>query len=180
MYIAFHDGDYNYAKMMGYQGLIMYPAGHVYVFWLIEKITFGAKYIPTAIVMGLIHSVQTYFTVKIYEKGGIPGEACYLLLLLFNERGLAVQGIQDDSIMIVFLIIGIYFLQTSRMSLASLALAASVSIKGGAVLWLPGILLVTTFSIGLFRAVLMIAFIVAFNMAIGYPFLMTNSKAFLT
>lgn len=93
MYTAFHDGIFDYEKMVGIQGPIMYPAGHVYVYWLLEKLTFGGEFIPSALVMAFLHAFQTYLVAKIYERADVPGPVSLFLLLLFNEKQMAVQAL---------------------------------------------------------------------------------------
>lgn len=57
-------------------------------------------------------------------------------------------------------------------------MAMALSIKGGAMLWLPGILLVTAFISGIFAALFLILFVMAFNLLIAVPFIQANPKAF--
>ena len=93
MYIIFRDGIYDYHWVIADAGPIMYPAGHAYLYWLVEKLTFGGSAFYAAILMALLHAFQTYILVRIYEKAGIQSKYCYILLLLFNDRALAVQAL---------------------------------------------------------------------------------------
>ena len=69
------------------------------------------------------------------------------------------------------MVISIYFLQRNRVFMGVLFFAVASSMKGGAIVYLPGLLVLLTFAKGIILGpVLALIFIVAFHLVIGYPF----------
>lgn len=80
--------------------------------------------------------------------------------------------------MAFFMVIAVYFAQKSSIKMAWLFFSISFSIKGGALLWIPGFLLVTDFAEGLVSVVIYALSFFAFNMALAIPFLLAHAKHF--
>jgi Gpi18-like mannosyltransferase len=54
----------------------------------------------------------------------------------------------------------------------------ALSIKGGAMMWLPGFLFILGKIRGILTPLFFLLFTIAFQIAIGYPFLIVNSKVY--
>jgi hypothetical protein len=56
IYIIFVDRVFDYHWVIADAGPIMYPAGHAYLYWLIEKLTIGGNTFFCACLMALMHA----------------------------------------------------------------------------------------------------------------------------
>ena len=56
----------------------------------------------------------------------------------------------------------------------------ALSIKGGAILWLPCVLLVICYSVSLLGVLAALIYMVCFNLAIALPYIKANSEAYFT
>ena len=119
-----------------------------------------------------------YFVVKIYEASGKPASCIILLLALFRDRDLAILFLQNDNAMAFCIVMCIYFAINSRIYTSAVFFTLALSIKGGAMLWLPGYLLVIDFCVGLLGVLASVLLILAYQVISAIPFLRTNKAAY--
>lgn len=81
--------------------------------------------------------------------------------------------------MVLFVLAAIHLLQKQNLPTAAIMLGIAINIKGGAILLVPGFLLVIAFERGLIRSLLTLVIVLMVQIFIGLEFLLVNPKAYL-
>jgi len=84
--------------------------------------------------MALVHAFYTYILVAIYEESAKRNKsrvtlAIAMVLLQFREREYFVQCLQNDSVMQLFLVVAVFFIQRSKVILSLFFFNLALSIK---------------------------------------------------
>jgi alpha-1,3-mannosyltransferase len=69
---AFLDGVRDYSKLWGPTGYAAYPAGYCYLYGLLSHLKISASFHSSQLLMGLVHTVQTFAFMAIVEKSIRP------------------------------------------------------------------------------------------------------------
>ena len=176
----FKDGELNYGKIEGKTGPIAYPAGFLYIFTLIKKITDG-KIWPTQIFFGIVFLLNFLIMQKIFEKSKIP--FIYRLMVVFSKRihSIYILRLFNDPIAMLFAHISILIMISDKSRLmrfvSSVMMSVAISVKMNVLLFLPGVLFLYRHS--LWRLVEFASIIGSIQFLFSLPFILQDYKSYI-
>lgn len=187
------DGEFDYVKLRGDTGPLVYPAGFVYVYSILFYLTEGGRNIHTAqLLYCVLHAACFVAVAAIYYQYYVSQPSCAstqrlplwsALLLLVSRRvmSLFVLRLFNEGVQILLMYIAIALLASNRWMSGCLVFSASVSIKMNALLYAPGLAVVLCQALGPIRALAHIVFVCGgFQVFVGAPFLLHASSSYLS
>lgn len=150
---AFFSGERDYTRFDGSTGPLVYPAGHVYIYILLYRLTEEGRNIllGQAIFAGL-YLLTLALVMATYRSAGAPPYLYPLLVLSKRLHSIYMLRMFNDGIATLFLWATIYLLQKRRWLAAVLAWSAGVSVKMTLLLVAPALAVILTLALGLPRA----------------------------
>ncbi|ORX46012.1 glycosyltransferase family 58 protein [Piromyces finnis] len=178
---GFLNGELDYMKLKGDTGPLVYPAGFVYIFSLLYKMTNNGENIRLAqyIFMGL-YIATLVVILKIYQKSKtLPTVGIYLLLLSKRLHSIYVLRCFNDPVAIFFIFCALLAALHHYWHLTAVLFSISVSIKMNTLLYAPGLALVMFRSIGITHSIINALIFVLIQVILGLPFLYYAPKSYI-
>src|SRR5436305_14236062 len=97
----------------------------------------------------------------------------------FAVPGLVIGSCFNDIWMTFFILVFIYFAIQGRSVLATIFFAIGFSIKGIALLYLPGFLLISTFRHGIYKAFGLLLLFLFIQVVFAAPFCLVNLEGYI-
>jgi len=164
---GFLNREYDYLKLKGDTGPLVYPAGFVYIFSLLYKITNNGDNIRLA----------QYIFMGIYI---FPTYGIYLLIISKRLHSIFVLRCFNDPIAILFIFCALLASLNHHWHLTAILFSISVSIKMNTLLYAPGLALVMFRSIGINESVINAILFIVIQILLGIPFLYHAPKSYLS
>lgn len=182
-------GEWDYMKIEGDTGPVVYPAGYIYLYSLLNKLTmdgtnirlaqylFSALYILCSLVVFLIYRQASTEGSSFATK--IPG---YLLVILCLSKRIhsifALRLFNDCFAMTIFYISLLSFCKY-RWSIGCFLFSIAVSIKMNLLLFAPALLLLLLMTFGVWRTIPKLAICGVTQVVLAMPFLYHNWQSYL-
>lgn len=188
----FVDGErrYNALDPPGGSGPCVYPAGHLYVFALLEKWCDGGDFLlPAQLAFGGLYLATILIVSRIYEFVGAPPMLIPFLVLSKRLHSIYLLRLFNDPVAMLAMYTCIYLLCLKKWSAACLAYSCvyttddrfALSVKMNVLLYLPGLLVVLFRAWGAWRTVFSLSVIIGGSqVAIGWPFLIHDPMAYMS
>lgn len=175
------DGQRNYTLVAGGTGPLVYPAGHVAIFTALSRATDGGTDLLTAqyIFLG-VYIATLVLVLVVYRPTGFA-RTSYLWfapLLSLSKRlhSIYLLRLFNDCFATFFGVAAVAALQRRRWTLSAVLLSASVSVKMGSLLYLPGAAVIYLQALGLSGAIVHAAVpFLAVQAIVAAPFLLDLS-----
>jgi len=178
---GFLNGEFDYLKLKGDTGPLVYPAGFVYIFSLLYKITNNGENIRLAqyIFMGL-YIATLVVILNIYKKSKtLPTYGIYLLLVSKRLHSIYVLRCFNDPVAIFFIFCALLAALHHYWHLTVILFSISVSIKMNTLLYAPGLALVMFRSIGITDSIINAVIFALIQVILGIPFLYHAPKSYI-
>ncbi|PXF43760.1 Dol-P-Man:Man(5)GlcNAc(2)-PP-Dol alpha-1,3-mannosyltransferase [Gracilariopsis chorda] len=185
-------GELDYKQLRGGTGPLVYPAGFVYFFSLLYKLTdHGNNIFLAQYIFAVFHSVTLALVLCIYYKchthvspNGKPPFPLYIVGFLFLSRrivSLFVLRLFNDGVQAMIMYIAVLLFMRNRWTMGCLIYSFSVSIKMNALLYAPGlaVLLCQARGFGGFAS-RVIAICLGLQITLGLPFLFHAPTSYLS
>ncbi|XP_020109725.1 dol-P-Man:Man(5)GlcNAc(2)-PP-Dol alpha-1,3-mannosyltransferase isoform X2 [Ananas comosus] len=177
---GFLDGERDYTNLKGDTGPLVYPAGFLYVYSIIQFITGGQVYLAQ-VLFGILYIVNLGIVFFIYLKTDVlPWWALGLLCLSKRLHSIFVLRLFNDCFAMMLLHTSVALLLLEHWYLAMIIFSAAVSIKMNVLLYAPPLflLMLKGMSIkGVFFALLGAA---SLQILLGLPFLLFHPIAYIS
>lgn len=187
------DGEFDYLKLRGDTGPLVYPAGFVYAYALLFQLTDGGSNVLYAqFVYCVLHALCFGTVAFIYylycsdqpcdRRRPRLHMACILLLLISRRvMSLFVLRLFNDALQVLLVYLAVASLASNRWILGCLLFSASVSVKMNALLYTPALAVVLCQALGPLRAFAHLVLICGgFQLVVGAPFLWHASSSYLS
>lgn len=181
---GYESGERDYTKIEGNTGPLVYPAGFLYIFSGLKRLTDeGSNIFKAQVIFAGIYIVNLAVVLVLYCYGRIPSFAACLLLISKRIHSIYMLRMFNDCIAVLLGFMAISLFCRKQWGLGSVAYSLAVSIKMNMLLYAPGVLAMYIFHLGYFGALQNIAVCAVVQIVLGYPFLSTYpvqyiSKAF--
>lgn len=141
---GFAEGERDYAKLEGATGPLVYPAGFVYLFDVLRRITSDGSDIALAqsVFAGLLWVTQLLACAVYISSRSLPPAALATLFVSRRLRSIFVLRLFNDGWVAALQLLGILLLQHGCFVSCIVVFSAAVSIKMSALLLAPGVLAV--------------------------------------
>ncbi|KAK9366276.1 ALG3 protein-domain-containing protein [Lipomyces kononenkoae] len=170
-------GERDYARLRGGTGPLVYPAGHVYIFSILYKLTSNGKNILLAqIIFAALYLATLAVVFKLYIKAKAPLYAFPLVILSKRLHSIYMLRLFNDAFAMLMAYLSVFAWQNHNWLLGSIIYSFAVSIKMNVLLFLPaaGIILLQALGPRAFRAALLMLQV---QIILAYPF---TSKFFIS
>uniref|UniRef100_A0A0E0JEN6 dolichyl-P-Man:Man5GlcNAc2-PP-dolichol alpha-1,3-mannosyltransferase n=1 Tax=Oryza punctata TaxID=4537 RepID=A0A0E0JEN6_ORYPU len=177
---AFVEGEWDYTKIEGDTGPLVYPAGFLYVYSAIKFLTAGQVF-PAQILFGVLYIVNLSLVMLLYVKTEVlPWWALGLLSLSKRVHSIFVLRLFNDCFAMTFLHAAMVLIMYHKWYLGLVIFSAAVSIKMNVLLFAPSLLLLMLKAMsikGVFFALLGAA---ALQVLLGMPFLLSHPVEYIS
>ncbi|TEB36166.1 dolichyl-P-Man:Man(5)GlcNAc(2)-PP-dolichyl mannosyltransferase [Coprinellus micaceus] len=173
-------GEHDYSKISGPTGPLVYPAGHVRIHQVLYALTNGGKNMRLAQhIYGALYIATLALTCAIYRKArAVPN--WLLILLPLSKRLHSIHALRmfNDCWVVLLSQLAILACQYGFSDSAWLLFSAAVSVKMSALLYLPGLLVISFKRRGPASTILSVVKLAATQVIIASPFLREHPWAY--
>ncbi|KAH9001331.1 mannosyltransferase [Lactarius akahatsu] len=170
------DGERDYDAISGPTGLLVYPAGHVYIHAFLYRLTDAGRNLALSQqVYTLLYVASLVISCAIYRQvGGVPNWVVLLLSLSKRLHSIYVLRLFNDVWAVILTQLSILALGHGLFDVAILLFSAALSVKMSVLLYLPAFLVVLVKGRGLATTVRLCFTIISVQGLLGYPFLLKH------
>ncbi|KAL0216109.1 hypothetical protein P9112_008293 [Eukaryota sp. TZLM1-RC] len=179
---GFLGGVKDYLLMKGDTGPLVYPAGFVYIYSLLYKVTNEGSNIKLAQYLFTILSAFTIYTLShiLRLSKRFPPLALLLVTASLRIHSIWVLRLFNDGPMVLISLLAVLAAAKHRHFAASILFSLAISIKMSALLYLPGFLLIVAIEMGsVFKLIPHVFNIISIQFLLGIPFLKENFSGYL-
>lgn len=175
--------NYDYSQLEGNTGIIVYPAGFVYIYSLLYKLTHNGKDIRMAQYLFMVLYLATIAVLfAIYSKSKKIRNAIWVIILLCVSRrihSIFVLRLFNDCFATFFVYLSIYYMQKDKWTVGCMFFSIAVSVKMNILLFAPGLFFLLMKRYGLGGTFSRITICGIIQLVFGLPFLLENHTAYL-
>ncbi|KAG2326020.1 hypothetical protein Bca52824_008748 [Brassica carinata] len=177
---GFLGGERDYGSLKGDTGPLVYPAGFLYVYSVVQNLTGGEVY-PAQILFGVLYIANLAIVLFIYVKTNdvVPWWALTLLCLSKRIHSIFVLRLFNDCFAMTLLHASLAFFLFHKWHLGMLLFSGAVSIKMNVLLYAPPLLLLLLKAMNIFGVVSALATAALVQILVGLPFLITYPVSYL-
>ncbi|KAL8807935.1 MAG: hypothetical protein Q9182_000401 [Xanthomendoza sp. 2 TL-2023] len=175
------DGERDYTLIKGGTGPLVYPAGHVFIYTLLHKVTDGGKNIMVAqAIFAWLYLAILALVMECYKMARVPPYIFPLLVLSKRLHSIFLLRLFNDCFTVGFLFIAIYAYQHQIWTVGSVAYSLGVGTKMSLLLAAPAVGIILLQALPLRRA-LNAAFLMAqVQITVAWPFVPVNPLGYLS
>lgn len=176
------NGTFDYSKLKGDTGPLVYPAGFVYIYMIFYFITSqGANVKIAQYFFAIFHVVLLILVFRIYERTKkVPP---YVLILVFSTayriHSIFVLRLFNDPVAMILLYASINAFLDEKWYLGSVLYSLAVSIKMNILLFAPAVLVAYISNLGLISTFIQLSICAVIQLILGLPFLISNPAAYI-
>eukprot|EP01097_Dermamoeba_algensis_P001571 TRINITY_DN1590_c0_g2_i1.p1 TRINITY_DN1590_c0_g2~~TRINITY_DN1590_c0_g2_i1.p1 ORF type:complete len:433 (-),score=101.35 TRINITY_DN1590_c0_g2_i1:146-1270(-) len=166
-------GIYDYGKLEGDTGPLVYPAGFVYIFGALYHSTDqGANIRRAQYIFMALYLIMLLIVFAIYSKfKKLPNWPLILLVVSKRIHSIFVLRLFNDCIAMLFLYLAILLFIHNKWSLGCFSYSVAVSIKMNILLFAPGLLLLLLLRFGVVGTIPKLTICAAIQLVLAVPFL---------
>ncbi|KAJ3055088.1 dolichyl-P-Man:Man(5)GlcNAc(2)-PP-dolichol alpha-1,3-mannosyltransferase [Rhizophlyctis rosea] len=170
---GFIGGERDYLNLKGDTGPLVYPAGFVYIFTFLYRITDGGENIKLAqyIYVGL-YLLTLAVVYELYKRAKIPPYVICLLSISKRLHSIYALRLFNDPVAMLPLYICILLMIKGKWTQASVAFSAALSIKMNILLFAPGFAFLVWQATGLAGAITNATIVLWPQLLLALPFLL--------
>eukprot|EP00002_Diphylleia_rotans_P023171 TRINITY_DN4554_c0_g1_i3.p1 TRINITY_DN4554_c0_g1~~TRINITY_DN4554_c0_g1_i3.p1 ORF type:complete len:312 (+),score=49.82 TRINITY_DN4554_c0_g1_i3:44-979(+) len=173
-------GEFDYWKLKGDTGPLVYPGGFVYVYSFLYYLTSGGTDIRTAQFLFLLIYLATIgILLSIYKEVNMPPWVLVLLCCSRRIHSIFVLRLFNDCIAVLFFYLSVWLFIKDRWQMGCVWFSLAVSVKMNILLYAPALLFLLLFAKGVTGAVYHILICASVQLVLGLPFLMVNPVSYL-
>lgn len=178
------EGEYDYRKVEGPTGPLVYPAGHVFVYYLLRAVTSMGSNIQLAqYIFACLHTGAMALILRIYRqtKSRVPAIVTILLFLSRRLISLFVLRLFNDAVQAPILYAAILFFSLNRWSAGCAFYSFAIALKMNALLYAPGLAVLLCQAVGFWPALIQYALSICLpiQLVLAAPFLFTDPIAYV-
>ncbi|GMH32259.1 hypothetical protein BSKO_00093 [Bryopsis sp. KO-2023] len=178
---AFLQGERDYTKIEGQSGPIVYPAGFLYVFTGIHKLTGGGDIHAGQIFFYAVYLVNLSIVFEFYIRSKcVPPWALVMLTLSKRIHSIFLLRLFNDCIAMLVANVAILLLLCTRVTSSIVVFSMAVSIKMNVLLMAPPVLAIVLMSERVIAALVGVVLGVVLQIGLAMPFLMEHPGQYLS
>ena len=168
----FVNGEFDYAKLVGDTGPIVYPAIHLYLYSILYYLTdHGTNIFKAQCIFGVVYLVTLSFVMACYRRAGAPTWLLFPLVLSKRLHSIFLLRLFNDTWATMCLWISIYGMQRRLWPLGALAYGFGLGIKMTLLLVAPSLAVILVQAVGASEAFFLGAFDFIIQTGVALPFL---------
>lgn len=176
------NGTFDYSKLRGDTGPLVYPAGFVYIFSLLYYITDHGKNIRRAqYIYVLVYLFTLYLVYRLYNTcKKVPP---YVLILCcctaYRIHSIYILRMFNDPIALMLLYLAINLFLVQNWTLGSFIFSLAVSVKMNILLYAPSLFISYVVLLGIKETVKQLCVCAVTQVILALPFLLNNPTAYI-
>uniref|UniRef100_A0A0P4W8A6 dolichyl-P-Man:Man5GlcNAc2-PP-dolichol alpha-1,3-mannosyltransferase n=1 Tax=Scylla olivacea TaxID=85551 RepID=A0A0P4W8A6_SCYOL len=176
------NGTWDYTKLKGDTGPLVYPAGFVYFFLGLYHLTGRGTNIHLAqYIFAFLYIVLLALVCRLFHKSQkMPP---YVLLVMcctsYRVHSILVLRLFNDSVAMIFLYGAMNLFIENQWALGSLVYSLAVSLKMNILLFAPALLLAYLRCLGLWGTIKQLTICASVQLVLGAPFLLANPVGYM-
>jgi len=175
----FQSGERNYSEIKGWTGSLVYPAGFLYFYSFLKRIS-NQSIVTTQYIFLFLYIVTQIIIFKLYYQSKIPLISLILLTLSKRIHSIYLLRLFNDVPAMLFTYISIYFLAQCKYKLGCIFYTVAVSIKMNVLLFAPGLAFLLVHFCPWYECVLCIFICGILQVGIAWPFLRVFPVEYVT
>jgi alpha-1,3-mannosyltransferase len=174
-------GERDYSAIRGGTGPLVYPAGFLYVFTVLEKAT-GGQIPPAQWIFASLYILTLATALALWARVAGRANLWGAALLCASRRihSIFVLRLFNDGVENLFAMAAVLLFSRGRWRWGCLVYSLAVSIKMNALLYAPALLVLLLQHQGLAGTALCLTICAAVQVVLGLPFLLHDPVAYLT
>ncbi|XP_059049072.1 lethal(2)neighbour of tid protein 2 [Achroia grisella] len=179
---GFLNGTFDYSKLRGDTGPLVYPAGFVYIYSALYFLTnYGDNVRLAQYVFIGIYLLQLILVLRIYIKTKKVPPYVLIITILTSYRihSIYVLRLFNDPIAVLLLYTSLNFFIDERWSLGSIFYSLGVSVKMNILLYAPALFFFYLINLGLAGTLKQLFICGIIQFVLGLPFLIGNPVTYL-
>ncbi|GAO46345.1 hypothetical protein G7K_0577-t1 [Saitoella complicata NRRL Y-17804] len=168
-------GERDYSLIKGGTGPLVYPAGHVYVYTALFKITNGGNDVFAAqVIFTALYLTTLALVMACYRRAEAPPYIFGLLILSKRLHSIYILRLFNDCWAMFFAFAAIYALQRKAWTIGSVLYSLALSIKMNVLLLLPALGMILLQALGRDRAIRQAIIIAQIQVVLALPFTLSG------
>jgi len=179
---GFLNGTFDYTKLEGATGPLVYPAGFVYIFSGLYYLTGMGRNIRLAqYIFAGLYLLMLVLVFYIYAKvKNVPPYVMFFICCAsYRIHSIFILRLFNDPLAMIFLYASIIFFMKNKWSVGCALFSCGVSVKMNVLLFAPGLLLLLLIRHGIVGTVWNISICAVIQLALGFPFLLENPFGYI-
>ncbi|KAI8358397.1 glycosyltransferase [Blakeslea trispora] len=179
---GFLHGERDYTKLKGDTGPLVYPAGFVYFYSALFKITNRGTNIRLAqYIFEAIYLTSQFLACAIYRQSRkVPPYVILLLGCSKRFHSIFLLRCFNDPVAMVFMLGCILTMTYRRWTLSACLFSLALSIKMNVLLFFPAYGIILWQTLGAYRTFGQLCLMILIQCGLGYPFLSEFSQSYLS
>ncbi|XP_028650838.1 dol-P-Man:Man(5)GlcNAc(2)-PP-Dol alpha-1,3-mannosyltransferase [Erpetoichthys calabaricus] len=177
------NGTYDYTKLKGDTGPLVYPAGFVYIFTALYFATEHGANIRFAQYLFVVFYLVTLLLVfRIYQRTQKvpPFVFFFMCCASYRIHSIFILRLFNDPVAMMLLFVAVNLLLDNHWMLACCFYSLAVSVKMNVLLFAPGLLYLLLSQFGLLRSIPKLCVCALIQVLLGLPFLLENPTGYLS
>ncbi|KAL2070736.1 hypothetical protein VTL71DRAFT_13762 [Oculimacula yallundae] len=176
----YENGERDYTKIRGGTGPLVYPAVHVYIYWILYRVTdHGRNILLAQRLFGLLYLATLAIVMACYRRAKAPLYIFPMLIMSKRLHSIFVLRLFNDCFAVFFLWVAIYMFQRRIWTLGSIAYSLGVGVKMSLLLSLPAVGVVLFLGRGLTGSLKQAYLMSQLQLVAAFPFLPENVMGYL-
>ena len=179
---GFLNGTWDYSKLKGDTGPLVYPAGFVYIFSILYYLTSFGKNVKLAqYFFAALYVILLILVFRIYSKTKkVPPYALiFICCTSYRIHSIFVLRLFNDPVAVVLFFASLNAFLDEKWYLGSIFYSLAVSVKMNILLFAPALLIAYLVNLGLTKTAIQLLICGAIQLFLGLPFLIVNPVAYL-
>ena len=179
---GFLNGTYDYTKLEGATGPLVYPAGFVYIFSGLFYITdFGLNIKRAQLIFAGFYLLNLALVFYIYYKVKIvpPYVMFFICCASYRIHSIFVLRLFNDPVAMIFLYASVICFVWKKWKIGCTLFSLGVSIKMNILLFAPGLLVVMLLNLSILECFYNISICALIQLLLGMPFLFENPSGYI-
>ncbi|KAG8581743.1 hypothetical protein GDO81_007786 [Engystomops pustulosus] len=176
------NGTYDYTKLQGDTGPLVYPAGFVYIFSAFYYLTEHGSNIRVAqYIFAVLYLLTLFLVFRIYivTKKVPPYVFFFMCCASYRVHSIFLLRLFNDPVAMAILFFAINLILQDRWSWGCFFFSLAVSVKMNILLLAPGLLYLLLCRFGLLRTIPKLCICALLQITLALPFLLENPAGYL-
>ncbi|NP_001171840.1 dolichyl-P-Man:Man(5)GlcNAc(2)-PP-dolichyl mannosyltransferase [Saccoglossus kowalevskii] len=176
------NGTYDYMKLKGGTGPLVYPAGFVYFYLGLYYITgYGANIRLAQYIFSGFYLINLLLVFRIYQRTAKcpPYVLIFMCCTSYRIHSIFILRLFNDPIAMIFLYLAVNLFIDKKWSWGCFWFSIAVSIKMNVLLFAPGLLILLLTEFGFLATIPRLFICAVVQVILAVPFLLENPKGYL-
>ncbi|CAD5209682.1 unnamed protein product [Bursaphelenchus okinawaensis] len=178
----YKSGELDYYHIRGNTGPLVYPAGHLYIYTLLNYLTNDGQNVARAQqIFAIIYAINQLLIVNLFYQSKKIGPAVLVFMVIISHRLHSIYMLRlfNDPIAMFFLYAAANLFIYRRFGSGCLFYSVGVTVKMNILLFAPAVFFILLLQLGIKHTVFNLGICAAVQIGLGAQFLLTHPLSYL-